>query len=186
MPFPDATGNPVLNAIFARTSVRRYTGEPPTPEQLRLIVQAGMAAPSAVDRRPWEFIVVTRPDILEQLRDRLPHCKMVAQAGSAVVVVGDRLRQHRGFDLDYWIMDCSAAVQNILLAATALGLGAVWTAAYPDPLRVAAVREILNMPQEHLVPLAVIPIGTPAGDETPKDKWDPTRVHMNAFGNPLK
>lgn len=183
MSFSAVTSNPVLNAIFARTSVRHYTGQPPTREQLRILVQAGMAAPSAVDRRPWEFIVVTRMDLLEQLRDRLPHCKMITQAGAAIVVVGDRMRQYRGFDLDYWIMDCSAAVQNILLAATALGFGSVWTAAYPDPQRVKVVREILHIPHEHLVPLAVIPIGTPAGNETPKDKWDSSHMHWETFGS---
>ncbi len=177
--------NPVIETILARASVRQYAGRPPSLGQLETLVRAGMAAPSAVDRRPWEFIVVTDSGLLERLRDRLPHCKMVAQAGSAIVVVGDRLRQHRGFELDYWIMDCSAAVQNILLAASSLGLGAVWTAAHPDPQRVAAVREILGISGDHLVPLAVIPVGIPAGETGAKDKWDPARVHFNRFGEPF-
>lgn len=178
--------NPTLATIFARKSVRRYTGQAPTLDQLTLLVKAGMAAPTAVNRQPWEFIIVTDAGKLARLNERLPHAKMTAKAGSAIVVLGDRNRQHRGPDTDYWIMDCSAAIQNILLAAESLGLGAVWTAAYPDPERVAAVREVLGVQAEHLVPLAVIPVGTPTGEDRPKDKWDKERVYLNEYGKKLQ
>jgi nitroreductase len=179
------TENPTLATIFARKSVRRYTGQAPTLDQLTLLVKAGMAAPTAVNRQPWEFIIVTDAGKLALLNERLPHAKMTARAGSAIVVIGDLNRQHRGPDTDYWIMDCSAAIQNILLAAESLGLGAVWTAAYPDPERVAAVREVLGVTAGHLVPLAVIPVGTPTGEDLPKDKWDKDRVYLNEYGKKL-
>jgi len=177
--------NPTLATIFARKSVRRYTGQAPTLDQLTLLVKAGMAAPTAVNRQPWEFIIVTDAGKLAQLNERLPYAKMTAKAGSAIVVLGDRDRQHKGPDTDYWITDCSAAIQNILLAAESLGLGAVWTAAYPDPERVTAVREVLGVTAGHLIPLAVIPVGTPTGEDQPKDKWDRERVFLNEYGKKI-
>jgi len=178
--------HPTLKTIFSRKSVRRYTGVAPTLDQLTLLVKAGMAAPTAVNRQPWEFIIVTDAGKLAQLNERLPHAKMITKAGAAIVVLGDKLRQHKGPDTDFWITDCSAAIQNILLAAEAIGLGAVWTAAYPDPERIAAVREVLGVKAEHLVPLAVIPVGHPTGEDQPKDKWDPSRVFLNEYGKNLK
>ncbi len=178
--------HPTLTTIFSRKSVRRYTGEAPTLDQLTLLVKAAMAAPTAVNRQPWEFIIVTDSARLAQLNERLPHAKMITKAGAAIVVLGDKLRQHKGPDSDFWITDCSAAIQNILLAAEAIGLGAVWTAAYPDPERIAAVREVLGVKAMHLVPLAVIPVGHPTGEDQPKDKWDPTRVYLNEYGKSLK
>ena len=175
--------HPTLKTIFERKSVRKYTGKAPSLEQLTLLVRAAMAAPTAVNRQPWEFIIVTDAGALEKLTQGLPHAKMTSQAGSAIVVLGDTLRQHRGSDTDYWIMDCSAAIQNLLLAAESLGLGAVWTAAYPDPQRVKVVREVLGVDALHLVPLAVIPVGTPTGEDRPKDKWDPGRVFLNTYGH---
>ncbi|PKN25667.1 MAG: nitroreductase family protein [Deltaproteobacteria bacterium HGW-Deltaproteobacteria-22] len=178
--------HPTLKTIFSRKSVRRYSGTAPTREQLTLLVKAGMAAPTAVNKQPWEFIIVTDPAKLELLTQRLPHAKMTAKAGSAIIVLGDKLRQHKGPDADFWITDCSAAIQNILLAAEAMGLGAVWTAAYPDPERVTAVREVLGVTAEHLIPLAVIPVGHPTGEDQPKDKWDPSRVFLNEYGKKLE
>jgi nitroreductase len=181
----DMQDHPALRNIFSRKSVRRYTGAAPSLEQLTLLVKAGMAAPTAVNRQPWEFIIVTDATLLQTLNDKLPHAKMTAKAGAAIVVLGDRVRQHKGPDTDYWITDCSAAIQNILLAAEAIGLGAVWTAAHPDPERIAAVREVLGVTAEHLVPLAVIPVGHPTGEDQPKDKWDPSRVYLNGYGRKL-
>lgn len=181
----DMTQHPVLKNIFERKSVRRYTGTPPTLDQLTLLVKAGMAAPTAVNRQPWEFIIVLDKEKLQVLNDRLPHAKMTAKAGSAIVVLGDLNRQHGGPSADFWITDGSAAIQNILLAAEAMGLGAVWTAAHPDPARILAVREVLGVTAEHLVPLAVIPVGTPTGEDKPKDKWDPDRVFLDHYGKKL-
>ena len=170
-----------LTWIMNRKSVRSYKADAVPNETLEQIVRAGMAAPSAVNQQMWEFMVITDRKILEKLGDGLPYAKMLLHAPAAIFVCGDTARS---FDHDpqseYWIMDCSAATENILLAVEALGLGAVWTAVYPDPKRVECVREILNLPAA-VLPLNVIPVGYPAVDEKPKNKWNPGFIHWNKW-----
>ena len=139
-----------------------------------------MAAPSAVNKQPWAFVVITQRETLDTLGERLPYAKMLQQAAAAIVVCGDLHNALPDAWQAFWIQDCSAATQNILLAAEALQLGAVWTAVYPDDERIATVREALALPQ-HIVPLNVIPIGHPSGSERPKDKWNPRNVHWEAW-----
>ena len=157
----EAVMNDTLKTIFARKSVRAYRSEAVSDEKLQVLVRAGMAAPTAVDKRPWEFVVVTDRAVLKQLADALPYAKMADRAAAAIVVGGDVRKQWGGMESDYWIMDCSAATQNILLAAESMGLGAVWTAVYPEDSRVRAVRQILGIPH-YVVPLNLIPEGVPA------------------------
>ena len=176
----EALMNDTLKTIFARKSVRSYRSEPVPEEKIQMLVRAGMAAPTAVDKRPWEFVVVTDRAVLKQLADALPYAKMADRAAAAIVVGGDVRKQWGGIESDYWIMDCSAATQNILLAAESMGLGAVWTAVYPEDSRVRAVRQILGIPP-HIVPLNVIPVGVPAGREKAKDKYDPKQIHWNKW-----
>mgnify|MGYP002386948181 FL=1 len=176
----EAVMNDTLKTIFARKSVRTYRSEAVSDEKLQVLVRAGMAAPTAVDKRPWEFVVVPARALLKQLADALPYAKMAARAAAAIVVGGDVRKQWGGMESDYWIMDCSAATQNILLAAESMGLGAVWTAVYPEESRVRAVRQILGIPH-HVVPLNLIPVGMPAGREKAKDKYDPRQVHWNKW-----
>ncbi len=172
--------NEALKNIMTRKSVRAFTDAPVSEAQLTELVKAGMAAPSAVDTRPWDFIVVTDKTLLGQLAKYLPHAKMTAQAAAAIVVSGDLRRQHGGENSLFWLMDCSAATENILLAAEALGLGAVWTAVFPVAERVAVVRKLLGMP-EHVIPLNLIPLGVPAGEPRAKDKYNPLQVHKNRW-----
>ena len=172
--------NETLKTIFNRKSVRAYKEGAIPKEQLELIVKAGMAAPTAVDKRPWEFIVITDRALLKKLSDVLPYAKMAEKAGAAILVAGDLDKQNGGRDSVYWIMDCSAAIQNILLAVESLGLGAVWTAVYPNTDRVDPVRKLIKMPST-VVPLALIPIGIPTGAEKPKDKWNPKQLHWNGW-----
>ncbi len=172
--------NETLKTIMNRKSVRAYKEGPISKEQLEVIVKAGMAAPTAVDKRPWEFIIITDRVLLKKLADVLPYAKMAEKAGAAILVAGDLDRQHGGRDSVYWIMDCSAAIENILLAVESLGLGAVWTAIYPNQDRIEPVRQIIKMPS-HIMPLALIPIGIPTGVEKPKDKWNPKQVHWNGW-----
>jgi nitroreductase len=172
--------NGTLKTIFSRKSVRSYKDEPISKEKLEMIIKAGMAAPTAVDKRPWEFIVITDKKVLNQLADSLPYSKMASSAAAAIVVGGDVRKQWGGMESDYWIMDCSAATENILLAAESMGLGAVWTAVYPEDARIRSVREILGIPF-YIVPLNLIPLGTPAGTEKPKDKYNPRQVHWNKW-----
>ena len=164
--------------ILSRVSVRRYTDTPVTDAEISAILHAAMSAPSGVNRQPWEFIVVDDPDLLTQLADALPYAKMAAQAPVAIVVCGDKGRFLEGIDSNLWEQDLSAASQNILLAAHAIGLGGVWTCLYPHQERIYPVRRILNIPA-NLIPFNLIPIGHPATLHAPMDKWHPDRIHLN-------
>src|SRR5512139_28996 len=161
--------NDALKIIYTRRSVRSFTGDTVSREDLMKILRAGMSAPSAVNIQPWAFVVVTKRETLDELCARLPYAKMLDRAGAAIVVCGipDKDEVYSG---KYWVMDCSAATENILLAAHALGLGAVWTAVYVDEQRMLDVREILGIPQ-NIIPLNVIPIGVPKGGGTVIDKF---------------
>ena len=164
----------VLENIAERKSVRKYLNKSVEEDKIDAMVKAGMAAPSGMDRRPWEFVVVTDREALDSMAAKLPYAKMLTNAPLAIVVCGDTTRSC------YWYLDCSAATQNVLLAAEALGLGAVWTAAYPYEDRIDVVRQNTGLP-ENIVPLCVIPIGYPDGPQKAKDKFDPQRVHRNKY-----
>lgn len=170
----------VLENIYARKSVRDFTGQLVSKENLTELVKAGMAAPTARNRQPWQFVVINEKDALQRLSEQLPYAKMLASAGAAIVVCGDLDIAKAGETEKLWTQDCSAATQNILLAAESMGLGAVWTAAYPYDDRMSAVVSALSLP-EQIVPLNVIPIGYPTGVDKPKDKWKPERLHWNKF-----
>lgn len=169
-----------ITVIHERKSVRNFTGEAVDSLLLIDIVKAGMAAPSARNLQPWAFVVVSERDLLDALGEALPYAKMLDKAGAAIVVCGDMNKSATHTKTDYWVQDCSAATQNILLAIEALGLGAVWTATFPYDERITPVIEILNLPQ-NLIPLNVIPIGHPTGEDKPKDKWKPENMHWNSF-----
>ena len=164
----------VLENIAERKSVRKYLNKSVEEDKIDAMVKADMAAPSGMDRRPWEFVVVTDREALDSMAAKLPYAKMLTNAPLAIVVCGDTTRS------SYWYLDCSAATQNVLLAAEALGLGAVWTAAYPYEDRIDVVRQNTGLP-ENIVPLCVIPIGYPDGPQKAKDKFDLQRVHRNKY-----
>jgi nitroreductase len=174
----DTEKNDTLKTIHDRKSVREFKDSVVSQEQLMILIKAGMAAPTAVDRRPWDFVVITDREILKQLSDALPHAKMAVKAGAAIVVTGDLKRQFGGEGAMFWIMDCSAASENILLAAESMGLGAVWTAVFPDKERISSVRKILGIP-DHVMPLNLIPVGVPASETKAKDKFNPGQIHKN-------
>ena len=170
----NADQNPVLENILARKSVRQYTSRPVEPEKIDLLLRAGMAAPSGSDKRPWSFVVVQDRARLDSMAVRLPYAKMLTKAPMAIVVCGDTLRSA------LWEQDCCAVTENILLAAESMGLGAVWTAAYPYPERMQVVRDALQLP-EHIIPLTVIPLGYPTGQEKPKNKFNEQQIHYNKW-----
>ena len=166
----------VLHNILQRKSVRAYTDRAVSHEQLDTLIRAAMAAPTGRDMRPWHFIVLEGRHPLSPLAEQLPYAKMLAEAQAAVVVCGDMsVTDKEGNPSRNWTFDCSAATENLLLQAEAMGLGAVWTGVYPYDARIEAVKQALHLP-DHLIPLNVIPIGYPKGDPQPKDKYDPAKV----------
>jgi nitroreductase len=168
-----------LTAIHQRKSVRNFTGEEVTSEQINILLKAAMAAPSAVNCQPWEFIIVTEKKTLDALGEALPYAKMIYKAGAAIIVCGNQEKAHRKL-IEYVVIDATCASENILLAAEAIRLGAIWTAAYPYPDRMKSVRDILGIP-ENIIPLNVIPIGHPVGDDVPKDKFKPEKIHYGKW-----
>lgn len=169
-----------LETIMTRTSVRAYTDQPVADETVEQLLRAGMAAPTAVNKQPWAFVVIREREQLDKLREVHPNARMLASAQLAIVVCGDMTKALEGAGRDFWIQDASAATENILLAAHALGLGAVWTGVYPNPERTAAISEALGLPEE-IIPLCVIPVGYPAESPEPKDKWKPENVHYEQW-----
>ncbi len=166
----------ILQNILTRTSDRMFDPSKEVgPEDLQTILQAAMAAPTAVNRQPWQFVVVTNRDLLNQMAEALPYCHMANQATAAIVVCGDKARFLEGDDDELWVQDVSAASENILLASHALGLGSVWTCLYPHTDRMGSVSEILQLPED-FVPFNVIPIGYVSQAHTPINKWNPAAI----------
>ena len=175
-----ANAQAVIDNIMTRTSIRQYTDEPVTKADIETLLRAGMAAPTAVNAQPWHFVAITDKAKLKELAVTNRRGSMIEQAALAIVVCGNMDKAMKGKGQAYWIQDCSAATENILLAAHALGLGAVWTGLYPMDDRVAAVSQVLKLP-ETIIPLCTIVIGHPAESPTPKDKWKPENVSNNEF-----
>lgn len=171
----------VINNILKRTSVRSYEDRAVESEKVEKLLRAGMAAPTAVNKQPWHFIVVTDKNQLQKLSEASPNAGMAAKAPLAIVVCGDMTKALEGNAREFWVQDCSAATENILLAATGMGLGAVWTGTYPSEERCAAVTKVLRLP-ETLIPLNTIVIGYPDAEPTPKDKWKKENISYNVYG----
>ncbi len=175
------TASAVLEAIYTRTSVRSYQHDRAVSQDtVDMLLKAAMAAPTAVNKQPWAFVVLNDRASIDSLAEVLPYAKMLNHAPLAIVTCGDMTKAIEGTGRDFWIQDVSAATENLLLAAHALGLGAVWTGVYPEMERVNAVRERLNMP-DNIIPLSVVPVGYPEGEHQPKDKWNPASVHYNRW-----
>lgn len=171
------TAEAVLDNIAQRKSVRNFEeGRQVSKSDLETLVKAGMCAPTARNSQPWEFYVVADAESKKALEAGLPYAKMLGQASAAIIVCGNTEYMLEGEGRGYWIQDCSAATQNILLAAEAMGLGAVWTGVYPVQERVDIVREALSLPSTQ-IPLCVIPVGYPSGVDQPKDKFKADRIH---------
>ena len=170
--------NETLKTIFARCSVRSFTGQKVKEEDVEMLLRAAMAAPSAKNGRPWRFVVIDDREAMAALAKALPYAKMLETAPLAIAICGEPAASPTT-SKEMWIQDCSAATENLLLAAVSLGLGACWTAAWPYPERYGAVTEALGLP-EGIVPLNVIPVGYPA-ENRPKEKFDPALVHRNKW-----
>lgn len=178
----ESNDNGMLETIMTRTSIRQYTDQPVEKEKIEAMLRAGMAAPTAVNAQPWHFVVVSDKAKLSELAAANPRAGMLKSAPLAIVVCGDMTKVMEGKGRQFWIQDCSAATENILLAAHAQGLGAVWTALYPMEERIQPVSEALKLP-DTLIPLCTVVIGYPAEQPEPKDKWKPENVSYNEYGN---
>jgi nitroreductase len=176
----DCNAKDALSVIHSRKSVRHYSGKPVSKDDLTTLLKAGMAAPTARNQQPWVFIAVTNEDALLALAKGLPYTKMIVKSRACIVVCGDMDKALPGKEQDFWIQDCSAASENILLAAEAMGLGAVWSGMYPLEERVAHVRKVLGLP-DNIIPLNVIAVGHPSGIDKPHSKYDPKNIHWQAW-----
>lgn len=168
-----------MDIILQRKSVRNYIDKKVTKGQLDNLMRAGMAAPTAIDSRPWAFVAVTDRKKLDKL-SVMPYCGMLKYASAAILVCGDSSKFIQGPYQDFWIQDCSAATQNILLAAEDMGLGAVWLGGHPVLDRMDLMRQVLEVP-EGIIPFSLISIGYPAGTERPKDKYTKDNIHWEKW-----
>lgn len=173
----DMYSNETLQVIHSRRSVRNFIDRPVSEDDLVTLVRAGMAAPSGKNVRPWYFYIILDRDILNKLADELPTAKMLAGSHAAIVVCGDLTVADTSAYRNYWVMDCSAASENILVAAESMGLGAVWTALFPYNDRMDILRRHISVPAT-TIPLNIIPVGYPSGIDNPKDKWDPSKLEI--------
>lgn len=172
--------NQAIQNIMTRVSVREFTGEKISEAQLDTLLRAAMAAPSAINKQPWAFIVVTDEALIAQLGEALPYSRCSNHPAVAIIPCGDLSKAIPGEMANFWINDVSAATENLLLAAHAMGLGAVWTGLHPDMNRAKMVQEMLGLP-EHIIPLCVVPVGVPAEQPEVKDKYKPENIHYNRW-----
>ncbi len=167
----------LFNAIYGRRSIRSFTSEPVSESDVEAMLRAAMAAPSAGNEQPWHFVAIDDRIILDVIPKFHPYATALNSATFAVVVCGDlSLERYEGF----WVQDCSAAIQNLLLAIHGLGLGAVWLAGYPVEDRVENLRKLLGIPKG-VIPLAIIAIGHPAEKKSRTDRFNPERIHRNVW-----
>jgi nitroreductase len=170
--------NPTLETIFRRRSIRRFTNQPLDKETITLLLQAGMAAPSAVNSQPWEFIVITDPEMLAKVRSKLPFARHNAPVG--IMVLGSPERANNTAGRAFWEQDCSAAMENMLIAAVGLGLGAVWVGIHPVAPFVRAVREALDIPEE-VTPLGLMHVGYPAEEKLARTQYTEHKVYWQKY-----
>lgn len=168
----------VLDNIATRTSIRDYEARPVEKEKVEKMLRAAMAAPTAMNKQPWHFVVVDQRNVLDALAGANPYAKMLKKAPLAIVVCGNTDKMIEGGGRDFWIQDASAATENLLLAAHAMGLGAVWTGAYPSEERCISISKVLSL-SDNLIPLNMIVVGYPAEQPQPKQKFKEENVSYN-------
>ena len=170
-----------MKTIYARRSIRTFTDEPVKQQDLLKIIKAGMNAPSAVNQQPWEFVIIDSQDIIDGVLEVHPNAKPAKSAPVSILVCGTPSREK---SQGYWPIDCAAAVENMLLEITDLGLGACWLGIYPREPRVKKLQEMLKAPKD-VIPFALIAVGHPAEEKPPKDLYDEQRIHKNSWGERL-
>jgi nitroreductase len=168
-----------LAVIFGRRSIRVFAPGPVEDAQVQSLLEAAMAAPSAAGRDPWRFVVVRSTETLRRIADGLPHGQMLASAAVGLIVCGDLDAAHDG-QLSYLLQDCSAAIENLLLAAHALGLGACWLGVHPREDRVRHLRRVLGIP-ESVIPVACVAVGRPGEDKPARTRYCESSVHRERW-----
>jgi len=167
----------VFAALHTRRSVRQYQEKEIPNALVEKLLAAAMMAPSAGDERPWQFLLVTDAEKKAQIKAAHPYAGMMVNAPLGILLCGDLSKQkYEGF----WPQDCSAAMQNLLLAAHASGLGAVWTGIYPLDDRVEKFKQIFNLP-EHVIPFGLAVMGWSAQSPKTPDRFDTSRIHINTW-----
>jgi nitroreductase len=167
----------ILEGIITRRSIRKYTDKKISDDQVQMLLKAGMYAPSARNQQPWHFLVINDKGNLNQLSEIHPYAKMLLEAQMAIVVCGDETLE---LSSGYWVVDCSAATQNILLTAHGLGLGSVWLGLHPREERKQAIRDFFKLP-DHIQPLSLVSIGYPNENRETPERFKPERIHYNAW-----
>ncbi|MBD3205358.1 nitroreductase family protein [Candidatus Bathyarchaeota archaeon] len=165
-----------LDAILTRRSIRDYTDETVSSEEERQLLEAAMAAPSAHNKQPWHFIVIRDKGTLSKIPEYHQYSKMLKQASLGIVICGD----HDIQNTDFWIHDCSAATENILIAANAMGLGAVWLGVHPSKDLINNTKELLGIP-DNITPLGIVSVGYPASEKPPRKNYNPERIHRDKW-----
>jgi len=166
----------LYEGLLTRRSIRKYTGGMIPGSDIDLIIKAGMYAPSANNKRPWHFIIIDDREVINKIMKAHPYAAMLKEASHAIVVCGDLKKQNAP---GYYLLDCSAATQNVLLAAHALGYGAVWLGVEPREERVKAISGILQLPQD-IRPVAIVSIGVPAEKPAPlPERYEPGKIRRN-------
>ena len=166
-----------MEAIFKRRSIRRYTNDDVPEEMIKTILEAAMNAPSAGNEQPWHFMVIKNKETLKTLAGASPYARMLKDSPLVIIVCGDlNLEKHRG----YWILDCSAATENILIEVAALNLGAVWLGIYPLQERIEYIKKQFGLP-EYIIPFSIIPVGYPAQEIKLVNRYNQERVHYEKW-----
>ena len=166
-----------LEAIMTRRSIRRYTSREVAPAQIRRILKAAMNAPSANNLQPWHFVIIHDRGTLEEITTFHQYARMLREAPVAIAVCADTGKQNLE---GYWVQDCAAATQNMLLAAHALGLGAVWLGIFPREPRIEGMRRLLKLP-EHITPFCVVAMGWPDETVEPASRFQEDRIHTDTW-----
>lgn len=171
--------NPKIKFIFQRRSIRSFQAGDISPAVIQDLLEAAMAAPSACARDPWQFIVIRDRQTLNRMADGMPNGQMLREAAVGIAVCGELARAHDN-QLSYLLQDCSAAIENLLLAATALGLGACWLGVHPREDRLGHLRAVLKIPGT-VLPVGAIALGRPGEDKPARTRFDAARIHLEQW-----
>lgn len=173
------TDSAKINWILQRRSIRKYTDKKIPEKEIQSILKAAMYAPSAMNKQPWHFVVVDDKSLFAKFMEFHAHASFLAYASHAILVCGDKVQQH---DDGFWLLDCGAATQNLLLAAHSLGIGSCWIGIHPREQRKQQTRELFSLP-DHVEPFALVSLGYPMADRPLPVRYQQDKIHYNHWGN---